>query len=137
MIKKKVLLITLACALAMTNAVPVFAAEAGTNKVNVDKQAKIQEKLVKLNEKAQKLGLDITGLSLTDAKAKIQTAVQANEEAKAEKLGVDIKGLSHADAKAKLQAAAQEKKQARAVKQAAKKEKQAAKVQKQAEKNSK
>ena len=82
-----------------------------------------------LNYRATKLGVDITGLSIQDARAKLDQAEAAklgvdvtglsNQEARikiqgarAAKLGIDITGLSTQDAAAKIQAAYQARKEA-------------------------
>lgn len=135
--KKGLIVVALASLLALSSTFPAYASD---------------QKLTHLNEKALKQGVDITGLTTADAKAKLQQAVQAKEQAEAQKLGIDISGLSPADVKAKLvtakaaklgiditglsteeikaklQEAAQAKKNAKAEKQAAKEQKQAAKT---------
>jgi hypothetical protein len=103
--KKAIMITALTGIIALSGTVSAYAADMGSNKDTTDKQIIIQEKLAKLDEKAQKLGLDINGLSLADAKAEIQTVIQTKQQEKAEKLGIDITGLSISEAKEKLQAA--------------------------------
>lgn len=108
--KNKILVIAIAAIISMSNVVPAFADDTalGNSTANTitqtqENQASKEEKFAKLTERAQKLGIDITGLTNEEARVKIREAV-------ALKLGVDITGLAAEDAKAKIQAAMEEKK---------------------------
>ena len=119
MIKKKMLAIGMGCLISMASIAPAFAAEKIV-KDPIAKQVKIEAKqtetLLKLQERVTKLGISIEGLSLKEAKAKIQEASSAKLNARAVKLGVDISNLSKEAAKAKVKEAATVKKEARSVK---------------------
>jgi hypothetical protein len=127
--KKKWTLMTLACAVMISMAVPAFAADV-EKPVNPDKQAKIEQKWSLLHEKAQKFNVDISELSPKDAKAKLQAAALVKLQAKAAELNVDISGISPKDAHAKLQAAVKAKLQIKADKHTAKLQKLQKKLQK-------
>ncbi|HEX9026233.1 MAG TPA: hypothetical protein VF839_07195, partial [Clostridium sp.] len=98
--KNKILAIAIAAAVALSSIVPAFAVETtAQNSTKIEaKQANQAENLEKLTKRAAKLGVDITGLSNKDARAKIQVA-------EAEKLGIDITGLSKEEAKVKIKSA--------------------------------
>ncbi|MVX63626.1 hypothetical protein GKZ28_07950 [Clostridium chromiireducens] len=108
--KNKILGIAVAAIIGISSVVPAFATEdtaqeQTTNTLQTEsKQLSKEEKLAKLTKKAERLGVDITALSVEDAKTKIR-------EAEAVKLGIDITGLSREDAKAKIKAARETNKQ--------------------------
>lgn len=119
---KKLLGIFITAVISISTMVPAFADEItsegstaigaeqviGANNLgnvsNEKAQARKQEIAQKLSLRAQKLGVDITGLTNEQAREKIQLA-------KAAKLGIDITGLSKEDAKAKVKEAIEGKKQ--------------------------
>jgi hypothetical protein len=132
--KNKLLGAALAAMILMSSIVPAFAVESATQDPSTngtqiqENQLSEAEKLAKLNERAEKLGIDIEGLSVEEAKTKIREAVAlklginiaglskdeviaAIENAEAAKLGIDITGLSKEDAKAAIQKAREAKKQ--------------------------
>jgi len=110
--KKKKLASMVLAGVIITSAIPAFAATTGINNSNVNQQAKLQQYTVKAN----KLHVDISGLSLKEAKAKLVTTVKAKRAAKAKRLGIDISGLSKVEAKAKIKAAFETKWAAKAKK---------------------
>lgn len=57
---------------------------------------------ISFEDKAKELGIDITGLSEEEAKARVETAEMERLKADAGKLGIDISGLSLEEAKEKL-----------------------------------
>jgi hypothetical protein len=119
MIKKKMLAIGMGCLISMASIVPAFALE-NVVKDPIVKQVKIEAKqaetLLKLQERAAKLGISIEGLSLQEAKEKIEVAFNTRRSERAVKLGIDISNLSKEAAKAKIKEAATIKKEARNVK---------------------
>jgi len=111
-VKRKFIGIGLAGIIAMASAVPVFAAEK-TGKNIVDKQARSTEIVAKIEQKAEKLGINIEGLSKQEAKAKIKEAFEAKLHDKSEKLGIDIANMSNKEVRAKIKEVAGERKQLR------------------------
>lgn len=108
--KKRILGIAVAALIGISSMVPAFAETTNSeNQTNNAEQGETKEPgqhkkhgRLTLAEKAEKLGVDISGLTDEQAKEKIM-------QAKAAKLGVDITGLSKEEAKAKVKAAIKEK----------------------------
>jgi hypothetical protein len=130
------LAIGMGCLLSMASIVPAFALEnvvkdPAVKQLKIEaKQANQAERLLKRQERAAKLGVNIEGLSKEEAKAKVKEAATTKKEQRsvklneiATKLGIDIIGLTNKEAVAKI-------KEAKAIKQAIKTETQAAKIEK-------
>lgn len=123
--KRKILGFAIAAIISMTTIVPAFAEDttvdnstANTNTTQVqENQISKEEKITKLTERAKKLGIDITGLSKEEIKAKFKEVREAKKQAfteklqgKAYKLGVDITGLNNKEAKEKIKETREAKK---------------------------
>lgn len=108
--KKKILGIVVAALIVISSIVPAFANTTDSeNQASNTTQSETKEsghhkkhKKLTLAQRAEKLGVDISGLTDEQAEAKIM-------EVKAAKLGVDITGLSKEKAKAKIKAAKKDK----------------------------
>lgn len=124
MIKKRVLGFIIAAVITIGSVVPAVADETGSKDPGT-KAAKIEakqikqkekaenqvQKLAKFQEKATKLGINIDGLTLEEARAELDKASLKKLQAKADKLGVDITDLSKDNAKVIIRAAIEAKKQ--------------------------
>ncbi|HBM79516.1 MAG: hypothetical protein QME45_06965 [Clostridiales bacterium] len=92
-------------------AVPVFASNTPSPNAKDNERLEIKDhdlSFEKIQKIAEKLGVDIKGLSEEEARAKVKEAMEAKRmeriEEKAKKLGVDIKGLSKEEARQKIKA---------------------------------
>lgn len=130
--KKKILGIVVAALIGISSMIPAFAnttdseSQASNTTQSETKESGHHKKHGKLTlaQRAEKLGVDISGLTDEQAEEKIM-------QAKAAKLGVDISGLSKEEAKAKIKEAKKDK-----CKEKGGKHKAASEDEKDAEKNS-
>jgi hypothetical protein len=108
--KKKILGIVVAALIGISSIIPAFANTTDSeNQASNTTQSETKESghhkkhgKLTLAQRAEKLGVDISGLTDEQAEEKIM-------EARAAKLGVDITGLSKEEARAKIKKAKQDK----------------------------
>ena len=120
---KKIVSLTLAAVL-LVPSVTVFAEERSRTgsedqlKQRQEQREELnQQRLARLQEAADKLGIDITGMDFEEAKAAIERAIEAKKQERlqeaANKLGIDITGMDFEEAKAAIQRAIEAEKQER------------------------
>lgn len=113
MVKKKILGLLLAGVIIAGGAVPAFTSFAATETPSTTVSEKRHgDKNLPLEERAKKLGVDITGLSEEEAIKKVEEAKVAKLAEVAKRHGIDTTNLSKEEIKAKIKEAKEAKKAA-------------------------
>lgn len=105
LINKRLLGVFLASMIAISAATPAVAAPIQQNQIKQEHKQHVEsdeEKLSRLKERAGRLGVNIEGLTLEQAREKIHEAKQKEMQNKAKELNIDTKNLSNERMKEKI-----------------------------------
>jgi post-segregation antitoxin (ccd killing protein) len=100
---KKLISTFVIAALILSSTTFAFAGE--TTGDSTSGQTVVKEVNSKALERAEKLGIDVSGMTKEEAKAAIDQAVLTRQNERAEKLGIDISGMTREEAKAAIEEA--------------------------------